>query len=45
MFNTKLEVISVGTLDISNLQDSERRLFFETLYARVLELAKEKKEN
>ncbi|MCI8435026.1 MAG: hypothetical protein HFK10_03575 [Clostridia bacterium] len=45
MLNTKLEVISVGTPDISNLQDSEQRLFFETLYVKVLELAKDKKKN
>ena len=45
MLNAKLEVVSVGTPDITKLTDSERRIFFETLYARVLELAKEKKEN
>ena len=45
MLNAELEVISVGTSDVSNLPDSEQRLFFETLYQRVLELAKDKKEN
>jgi hypothetical protein len=42
MLNAKLEVVSVGTPDITKLTDSERRIFFETLYARVLELAKKK---
>ena len=45
MLKTELEVIAIGEPNISALQESERRLFFETLYARVLELAKEKKEN
>ena len=45
MLNTELKVIAVGTPDISNLPDSEQRLFFETLYVRVLELAKDKKAN
>ncbi len=45
MLNTELEVIAVGMPDITALTDSEQRLFFETLYQRVLELAKEKKEN
>ncbi len=42
MLNTKLEVVVVGTPDITNLSDSEQRTFFETLYARVLESAKKK---
>lgn len=45
MLKTELKVVTIGTPDIAALQESERRLFFETLYARVLELAKEKKEN
>lgn len=45
MLKTELEVIAIGELNLSALTESERRLFFETLYARVLELAKEKKEN
>lgn len=45
MLKTEFEIVTVGTPDITALTDSERRLFFETLYARVLELAKEKKEN
>lgn len=45
MLKTELEVIAIGEPNIAALTDSERRLFFETLYARVLELAKEKKEN
>ncbi len=40
MLNTKLDVVVVGTPDITKLSDSEQRTFFETLYARVLELAK-----
>ena len=42
MLNTKLEVVVVGTPDITKLSDSEQRIFFETLFARVLELAKKK---
>ncbi|MCX4367862.1 MAG: hypothetical protein OSJ67_07755 [Clostridia bacterium] len=45
MLKTELEVIAIGEPNITALTDSERRLFFGTLYARVLELAKEKKEN
>ena len=45
MLKTELEVIAIGEPNLSALTESERRLFFETLYARVLELAKEKKEN
>ena len=44
MLKTELEVVTIGEPNIAALQESERRLFFETLYARVLELAKEKKE-
>ena len=42
MLNTKLEVVIVGTPDITALSESEQRAFFETLYARVLELVKKK---
>ena len=42
MLNTELEVVVVGAPDITQLIDSEQRTFFETLYARVLELAKKK---
>ena len=42
MLNTKLDVVVVGTPDITKLSDSEQRTFFETLFARVLELAKNK---
>lgn len=45
MLKTELEIEVVGTPDITALPDSERRLFFETLLMRVLELAKDKKEN
>ena len=45
MLKTELEVIAIGEPNLSALTESERRLFFETLYARVLELAKEKEEN
>ena len=44
VLKTELEIEVVGTPDITALTDSERRLFFETLFMRVLELAKEKKE-
>ncbi len=40
MLNTKLEVVVIGTPDITKLSDSEQRTFFETLYTRVLESAK-----
>ena len=45
VLKTELEIVAVGEPNIAALTDSERRLFFETLFARVLELAKEKKEN
>lgn len=44
MLKTELEVITISEPNIAALQENERRLFFETLYARVLGLAKEKKE-
>ena len=40
MLKTELEVVTVGTADITALSDDERRVFFETIMARVLELAK-----
>lgn len=43
MLKTELEVVTVGTPDITALSDDERRVFFETIMARVLELAKEQK--
>ena len=43
MLKTELEVVTVGTPDITALSDDERRVFFETIMARVLELAKERK--
>ena len=42
MLKTELEVVTIGTPDIMKLPESEQRIFFETLYARVLELAKKK---
>ena len=45
MLKTELEVVTIGEPNVSALTDSEQRLFFETLYQRVMELAKEKKEN
>ena len=45
MLKTELEVVAVGTPDTAALSESEQRTFFETLYARVLELAKEKEMN
>ena len=44
MRKTELEVVTVGTPDITALSDDERRFFFETIMARVLELAKERNE-
>lgn len=45
VLKTELEIEVVGTPDITALPDSERWMFFETLLMRVLELAKDKKEN
>ncbi len=45
MLKTEPEVVTIGTPDTAALSESEQRAFFETLYARVLELAKEKEEN
>ena len=42
MLKTELEVVTVGTPDITALSGDERRVFFETIMARVLELAKER---
>lgn len=42
MLKTELEVVTVGTPDITALSDDERRVFLETIMARVLELAKER---
>ena len=44
VLKTELEVVTVGTPDITALSDDERRVFFETIMARVLELAKERNE-
>lgn len=41
---TELEIVTVGTPDITALSNDERRVFFETIMARVLELAKERNE-
>ena len=41
MLKTELEVVKIGQPDIATLPEGEQRAFFETLYARVLELAKE----
>ncbi len=40
MLNTKLDVVVVRQPDITKLSDGEQRIFFETLFARVLEFAK-----
>ncbi len=45
MLKTELEVVTIGKPDITALSESEQRMFFETLFARVLELAKEKETN
>ena len=44
VLKTELEIVTVGTPDITALSDDERRVFLETIMARVLELAKERKE-
>ena len=44
VLKTELEIEVVGTPDITALSDDERRVFFETIMARVLELAKERNE-
>ena len=44
MLKTELEIVTVGTPDITPLSDDERRVFFETIMERVLELAKERNE-
>ena len=41
MLKTELEVVKIGEPDIATLPEGEQCAFFETLYARVLELAKE----
>ena len=42
MLKTELEIVTVGTPDIAMLSENEQRIFFETIFARVLELAKER---
>lgn len=44
VLKTELEIVTVGTPDITALSDDEKCVFFETIMARVLELAKERKE-
>lgn len=44
MLKTELEIVTVGTPDIAALSENEQRIFFETIFERVLELAKERKE-
>ena len=45
MLKTKLEVVPVGAPDVTALSENEQRIFFETIAARVLELAKERNLN
>ena len=45
MPKTELEVVTVGALDVTALSENEQRIFFETIAARVLELAKERNKN
>ena len=45
MLKTKLEVVTVGAPDVAALSETEQRIFFETIAARVLELAKERNKN
>ena len=42
MLKTELEIVTVGTPDIAMLSENEQRIFFETIFERVLELAKER---
>lgn len=44
MLKTELEIVTVGTPDIAALSDNEQRILFKTIFERVLELAKERKE-
>ena len=44
VLKTELAIVTVGTPDITALSDDEKRVFFETIMARVLELAKERNE-
>ena len=45
MLKTKFEVVTVGAPDVAALSENEQRIFFETIEARVLELAKERNRN
>ena len=45
MLKTELEVVTVGAPDVTALSENEQRIFFETMAARVLELAKERNLN
>lgn len=45
MLKTKLEVVTAGAPDVTALSENEQRIFFETIAARVLELAKERNRN
>ena len=42
MLKPELEIVTVGTPDIAMLSENEQRIFFETIFAKVLELAKER---
>ena len=44
MLKTELEIVTIGTPDIAGLSENEQRIFFETIFARVLELAKVRNE-
>ena len=39
MLKTELEIVTVGTPDIAMLSENEQRIFFETIFARVVWLA------
>ena len=45
MLKTELEVVTVGAPDVTALSENGQRIFFETMAARVLELAKERNLN
>lgn len=42
MLNTKLEIVAVGEPNIEELPESQQKLFFETLLARVVKIKNEK---
>ncbi len=43
MLKTELKVETIGTPNIQALSESERRTFFETLFASILKLSNQSK--